>query len=219
MTMTKTKADPMKVAQGSLSYLTDLVQKRQVKAGESAAQSLAELTRWLAKPPPAGRTKQQEVSDMIDRVKKLPARLAVVPPAAPAATTTWAPYPSVPEAVPSSKFAILTELLHQAPEAWRKQELLFFEVKKLRGKRVIRRLTGAPGRFNRTALPSALATELFGHLEDEKFAFQASKTFGEHYQVCGRCAAELTDDTSRERKFGPVCWDLMASWRKAAGIL
>jgi hypothetical protein len=205
MTMTTTRP---KVSQGSVNYLTDLTRDRDVIPGEDATACLTKLTKWLASGPT-----QKEVSAAIDRAKAKPKRAAK-----PAATTTWAPYPGVPEAVPSSKFAILTELLHQAPEAWQKQEYLFFEVKKLRGRRVIRRLTGAPGRFNRTALPSALASELFGHLEDEKFAFQASKTFGEIYQVCGRCAAELTDDQSRERKFGPVCWNLMASWRKAAGV-
>ena len=205
--MTTTMTKP-KVSQASINYLTDLTRDRDVIPGKDATHCLAALTKWLASGPT-----QKEVSAAIDRAKAKPRRAAK-----PAATTAWAPYPSVPEAVPSAKFALLTELLHNAPESWQRQELLFFEVKKLRGKRVIRRLTGAPGRFNRTALPAALATELFGHLENEAFAFQASKTFGEHYSVCGRCGAELTDDDSRERKFGPVCWDLMASWRKAAGL-
>lgn len=207
MTMTTTRP---KVSQGSINYLTDLTRDRDVIPGKDATHCLAALTKWLASGPT-----QKEVSAAIDRARAKPRRTAK-PAAAP--SPTWAPYPGVPEAVPSSKFAILTELLHEAPDAWRKQEFLFFEVKKLRGRRVIRRLTGAPGKFNRTALPAALATELFGHLEDQKFAFQASKTFADIYQVCGRCAAELTDDLSRERKFGPVCWDLMASWRKAAGV-
>jgi hypothetical protein len=202
-----------RIAQGSINYVTDLVRDRETNPGENATEALARLTKWLANP----KTTQKDVSDMIDRLKTKPKRAALVPTPV-AGHTVWAPYPAVPEAVPSAKFALLTELLHNAPEAWQKQEYLFFEVKKLRGKRVIRRLVGAPGRFNRTALPSALATELYGHLENEAFAFQASKTFGEIYQVCGRCSAELTDNDSRERKFGPVCWDLMASWRKAAGL-
>ena len=57
--------------------------------------------------------------------------------------------------------------------------------------------------------------ELYGHLESPAFAYQAAKTFGEIYSVCGRCGAELTDDTSREHKFGPICWDLMAPFREA----
>lgn len=214
MTKTMSSNPKHRIAPGTINYLTDLVRDRDVKPGKTAGECLAELTHWLANPA----TTQKDASDMIDRVKKLPKRAAPAP-AAPA-PSAWSktPYPAVPEAVPSAKFAVLSELLTEIPGAWRTQEYLFFEVKKLHGRRVIRKLTGAPGRFNRTAIPAALASELYGHLEDEKFSFQASKTFGEIYSVCGRCAAELTDDQSRERKFGPVCWDLMETWRKAAGV-
>lgn len=201
-----------KPSQKSLDFLTDLVRDRDVSPGKSAAQCMAELTKWLASP-----RSQKDVSAMIDRSMKAPKRTVFVPTPV-GASTVYVPYPSVPAAVPSSKFAVLTELLTQVPDQWRKQEFLFFEVKQYRGKRVIRRLTGAPGKFNRTFLPREAATELFGHLEKEAFAYQAALTFGELYQVCGRCAAELTDDTSRERKFGPVCWDLMDEYRKAAGL-
>lgn len=215
MTMTKTKG-PMHVAPGSLSYLTDLVKKRQVQPGQTAADSLAELTHWLARPPKPGKTKQQEVSDMIDRVKKLPSRTVYAPVAVKGSShTAYVPYPAVPESVPTSKFAVLTELLAEIPASWKGQEYLFFEVKTLKHKRVVRRLLGAPGKFKRNTLPAALATELFGHLGNQAFAYQAAKTFGEIYSVCGRCGAELTDDTSREHKFGPICWDLMAPYREA----
>lgn len=207
--MTTTTTKP---SQKSLDFLTDLVRDRDVSHGKTAEQCLIELTKWLAAP-----RSQKEVSAMIDRSLKAPKRTVFVPTPV-GASTVYVPYPSVPDSVPSSKFAVLTELLTQVPDQWRRQEYLFFEVKQYRGKRVIRRLTGAPGKFNRTFLPREAATELFGHLEQEAFAYQAALTFGEIYQVCGRCAAELTDDTSRERKFGPVCWDLMDTYRLAAGL-
>ncbi len=205
--MTTTMKKP---SQKSLDFLTDLVRDRDVSPGKTATQCLAELAHWLATP-----RSQKDVSAMIDRSRKAPKRSAFTP--APVGTkTVYTPYPSVPESVPSSKFAVLTELLTEIPDSWRKQELLFLEVKQYRGKRVIRRLTGAPGKFNRHFLPASLAAELFGHLERQDFAYNAAQMFGKHYTVCGRCAAELTDDMSRERLMGPICWDLMEPWRNAA---
>lgn len=200
-------------SESSVNYLTDLVKKRQVSktGGNDVTKDLADLTRWLAGP-----RSQRDVSDMIDRIKTRPVRPVVAAAAASVPARFTRPYPSVPTSVPDSKFAILTELLTEVPDSWRKQEYLFFEVKKLRGRRVIRRLTGAPGRFNRTALPAAAAEELLNHLENQAIAYQAAITFAEIYKVCGRCAAELTDTQSRERRLGPICWNLMETWRNAA---
>lgn len=210
--MTKT-AEFKAPSKRSLDYLTDLVRDRDVAPGKTATQCLAQLTHWLAEKPRS----QSEVSAMIDRNKAKAYRVALSPTPV-AGKTVWAPFPPVPENVPSSKFAVLTELLTELPDSWRKQEYLFFEVKEHKGKRQVRRLLGAPGSFSRTMLPAATASELFGHLSSDAFSYQAALTFGEIYQCCGRCAAELTDDQSRERKFGPICWDLMGAYRAAAGL-
>lgn len=206
--MTTTAKKP--ASEKSIAYLTDIVRQRDVDPGLTLEQSLIALTKWLA----GGRT-QAEISAMIDRNKAKPKRLVVVAPAAAGAPTVYTPYPSVPDAVVSSKYAIKTELLLEVPSSWRKQEYLFFEVKQVRGRRVVRRLLGSIGAFERTLLPAALAAELFGHLGKQEVAFEAAKTFGEIYQCCGRCGAELTDDTSRERQFGPICWSLMGHMRAA----
>ena len=200
-----------KPSQKSINFLTDLVRDRDVSPGKTATQCLAELAKWLADP-----RSQKDVSAMIDRSKQAPRR-PIFTAKQVGAVTAYTPYPTVPAAVPDSKFAILTELLVHVPDSWRKQEYTFFEVKKLRGRRVVRRLTGAPGKFNRGFLPAETASELFDLLSQEAVAYQAALTFGQIYSVCGRCAAELTDNDSRERKFGPICWDLMASYRIAAG--
>lgn len=207
-----TTTTPTKPSTGSINYLTDIVRKRDIVPGKDAAQCLADLTRWFATP-----RSQKEVSEMIDRNKNKPLRTAA-PAWTPPAPKAWTAPTPIPEIVPSSKFAILTELLTEVPDAWKGQDYLFFEVKKMPRKstRVINRLVGAPGKFKRSHLPAALRNELLGHLESEAFAYQAALTFAQIYQVCGRCAAELTDTDSRERKFGLRCWNLMAPYRAKA---
>jgi hypothetical protein len=206
-------------SQRSIDYLTDMVKKHQANPfGLDEVHDLKVLAGWFAE-----KTRTQgEVSDLIDQTKAKPKRSAPVPVAPVAPKPAPAPFVPVPDVVPSAKFAILTELLTQAPDAWRKQEYLFFEVKKLPKKdaRVVLRLTGGGSwagkhgpKFVRTKLPYALRAELLGHLENEAFAYQASLTFAEIHTLCGRCAAELTDDLSREHKFGLTCWNLMAPLR------
>lgn len=89
----------------------------------------------------------------------------------------------------------------------RGNDILFFRVKtaKTSGKRYMQRLTGAPGSFateymagsnpTTVAVAELLATDPAGYMQ----------AFGEHYSVCGKCGAELTDDASRRRKLGPDC--------------
>lgn len=188
----------------SISYLTDLVRDRDVDPGSTAIESLAKLTKWLS-----GARSQTDVSAMIDRAKLAPRRTMV-------ATTTpgvYTPYPSVPATVINSKYAIMTGLLDEIPSAWRSQDYLFFEVKEYRGRRSINRLTGAPGAFNRSTIPGALASEIYRYLEQGENMFLAAKTFGIEYRCCGKCAADLTDDQSRARQFGPICWGYMEALR------
>jgi hypothetical protein len=37
----------------------------------------------------------------------------------------------------------------------------------------------------------------------------AMKTFADELGVCARCHRDLTDDVSRARGVGPVCWDAL----------
>jgi len=207
--MTTTQAKPkLEIATGTVNYLTDLVRDREAKPGQSATDALIELAKWLALPT----TTQKDASDMIDRMKAKPRRSVVSQ--ASSLPASYAPLAPIPDSIQNSKYAIPTEVLTDLRDAWRSQSLLFLEVKVFRGKRTIRRLTGAPGKFNRTWLSREERAEILGLLEDDDFAWDAMMRFGEHYKVCGRCAAELTDDDSRERKLGLRCWKIVqTSWK------
>lgn len=193
-----------KPTERQLSYLTDLVRDRVASIDGDAPSDLARLTRWLAKP-----RSRKEVSEMIDRMRAKPRRTAAGHPAASPLTrprpapVQWAG--PVPESVTDSKYAVYSGVLASLPEPWARQEICFFEVKKLRGRRQIRRLLGAPGGFSRSLVPAALADELYEKLADQDFALSASTLFGRVYQCCGTCGAELTDEVSRELHQGPIC--------------
>jgi len=82
-------------------------------------------------------------------------------------------------------------------------DLLFFEVKRYKGRKYINRLTGAPGAFHRSRFSLASATGLLTFIQGRHVEF--SLLFGRHFVCCGRCAAPLSDQTSRETGFGPEC--------------
>jgi hypothetical protein len=209
---TATTAKP-RISAGSLSYIRDIVKNREVMAGESAEDASVRLEAWLANPG----TTQKAVSEMIDRNKTKPRRsvkvASVTGPAFKAARFT-----PVPEIVKDSKYAIVTEILTDAPDRIRRQTHLFVEVKVFRKRRVIRQLIGSPGSFDRWFLPAEVQNQVLAILSDEETAYKAMVKFGELYSVCGRCSAELTDDQSRERKIGPVCWKQIAGWRASIGM-
>lgn len=105
-----------------------------------------------------------------------------------------------------SKYAIPTRYLAAAfPELGSalKNDLLFVEVKNYAGRKFFNRLTGAPGSFNRGRFQVSTATGLLKFINGRHVEF--SSLFGQHYGVCGRCAAELTDQESRATGFGPTC--------------
>lgn len=113
-------------------------------------------------------------------------------------------------AVEVSKYAVPTAYLRLAlPEMNLKGDLLFLEVRNYSGRRQFFRLSGAPGRFNRYRIEREAAIGLLKFIAGRHVEF--AKLFSEHYGVCGRCAAELTDQESRETGFGPTC-------RKVFGI-
>lgn len=190
-----------KASDRSIAFLTDLVADREVQTGKTAAESQMALARWLATP-----RSQKEVSALIDKALKAPKRK-------PAKVTSY--LVDIPDTVPNSKFAISTDAVVGLPEGWRRQEYLFFEVKKLRGRRVIRRLVGAPGDFSRMLVPARAAEMLLEAVSNPEFAVKSATLFGEIHDVCGVCGAPLTDDLSLERKIGPVCFARMGKWGAA----
>lgn len=203
--MTQTITKP---SQRSVDYLTDLVRKHQQTPGSTLEQDLAVLTKWFAQEPRS----QKDVSRLIDVAKAKPRRVTATLPAA--SPLTAPKRVEVPDTVLDSKYAIFTAVLENIPVHWKHQEHLFVEVKKYRGKRVVRRLLGSPGGYTRQFMPNALVNELIEKLEVPEFAFSASTLYGEIHQCCGTCGAPLTDDVSLETKQGPIC---RGYWKKLKG--
>lgn len=82
-------------------------------------------------------------------------------------------------------------------------DLQFFRVYTYKGRRYLRKLTGAPGDFRTTRLPHADQIAVLGLIAGHHVMF--AQKFGEVFQRCGRCAAPLTDQRSRELHLGPDC--------------
>lgn len=82
-------------------------------------------------------------------------------------------------------------------------DLVFLEVSQWNGRTYMKRLFGAPGRFNRERMSRTEVAALAKLLSIDPVRY--IKLFGEHFTVCGKCGAELTDQKSRETGFGPVC--------------
>lgn len=144
-----------------------------------------------------------EASMLIDRMVKLPWK----PKAAAPAPARDEAYFKALNAAQVSKYAVPVKFLHGAwPEyaATLRGDLLFLEVRTLAGgRKVFARLSGAPGHFNRFRVPTNVRTDLLNFIHGRHAEF--AKLFADHYKVCGKCAAELTDPDSRARGFGPDC--------------
>lgn len=102
-----------------------------------------------------------------------------------------------------SKYAVPTRYLTAYPALNLTGDLLFLEVRNYNGRKYFARLSGAPGRFSRRRLPLAEGTALLKLIHGRHVEF--ARLFSQHYKVCGRCAADLTDQESRESGFGPTC--------------
>ena len=112
----------------------------------------------------------------------------------------------------NSKYAIPTRYLRDALPTlahWFNNDLLFLEIRNYGGRKYFSRLVGAPGRFSRYRVPVTEGTVLLKFIAGRHIEF--ARLFAEHHKVCGRCAADLTDEESRRTGFGPTC-------RKAFGI-
>lgn len=96
--------------------------------------------------------------------------------------------------------------------------LEFFQVRKAYGRDrlEIARLSGAPGGFNRYRMP--VVDQILWLERIASDPFDAMFRFAEHYRVCGRCAAELTDERSRQRRFGSDCWGFLSDDAKKRAL-
>lgn len=172
-------------------YIESLIERRDVPV-------------WLATEARAIVSKS-DASAVIDKLLKCRylARPAAARPGA-AVSPEFQAYLDAINAVEVSKYAVPTLALNIAiPEFKTSGDLLFLEVKNYMGKRQFARLSGAPGRFNRYRIPRDEATMILRYIAGRHVEF--AKLFADHYKVCGRCAAELTDQTSRDLGFGPQC--------------
>jgi len=107
--------------------------------------------------------------------------------------------------VPKSKYALPTDELDMAPLQGTPLtgDLLFVEVREYEKVLYMRRLTGAPGAFNRDKVPHADALIIIDLIAKDPYKY--TRLFGENYACCGKCGAELTDPISRSLFLGPEC--------------
>lgn len=114
------------------------------------------------------------------------------------------------DALPKARYAVpafTAELVLRDENI--KDSFVFFVVAEYMGTRYLRRLFGAPGDFSRHKMSYRDMASTAKMLSDDPIGY--SKLFAQHYSVCGKCGAELTDEKSRSFGFGPDC-------RKELGI-
>lgn len=88
-------------------------------------------------------------------------------------------------------------------------KLHFFEVRTYKGHTYLRELFGAPGDFRRERVAQGLEAGVLRTIAVDVKG--AAKSFAEHYSCCAVCKSPLTDETSRDRGVGPVCWGRFAA--------
>lgn len=168
------------------SFIANLIAKRQVPADTLAAiRGTEDMT-------------SRQASAFIDLLKSFP-----FAPKPEDAESPFAKFLAAFEGVENSKYAVPGAYFGIVLPALAKDELLFFEVKTWQGRRYLNRLHGAPGDFTRTRLSFEDGTKVLGILRARHVEF--AQAFGEHFTVCGRCAAPLTDAESRRVHLGPEC--------------
>jgi hypothetical protein len=108
------------------------------------------------------------------------------------------------EGVPQGKYAIpAEELMMDLLKRPIKNNLVFCELKEYRGRMQFRQLHGAPGSFSRSMFPVEDALVFAKRVKTDPYKY--TRIFADHHKCCGRCGAELTDQTSRETRLGPTC--------------
>lgn len=111
--------------------------------------------------------------------------------------------------MPLGRYAVPTLELPDLGLVRDKQDMMFFRVSEYRGRRRLVRLSGAPGYFNAFRVSLGMTAQIATHIN--KDALRYTQLFAQHFSVCGRCLAELTDVDSRAAGLGPTC-------RKAFGL-
>ena len=175
------------------SFINDLLAKRQVTP--AIRDAIANTTGMTSK----------QASAFIDLLKVCPylPRTTAAKPARQAHADLYA-------RIPDAKYALSTAGLAQAfPGLSVHGDLIFIEVRTYQGTRYLRTLHGAPGDFTRGRIARQHEAGLLALIDIDPLA--ASTRFAQEKGVCGKCAAPLTDETSRARMFGPDCWKIMGN--------
>ena len=108
------------------------------------------------------------------------------------------------ETFPEAKYAIpAEELMVDLLKKPIKNDLVFCELKKYRGRLYFKQLHGSPGWFSRSLFPVEDAIVFARIIQKDPYKY--TRIFADHYRCCGRCGAELTDELSRETRLGPTC--------------
>jgi hypothetical protein len=134
---------------------------------------------------------KREASAIIDELRALPAN-------------NNTPRTPAFDGLPKSFYAIPAEVANNAlADSVVNNDLMFVVIDEFRGTVYMREVHGAPGDFNRSKLSARDTRAIAGVLRTDSLGF--IKLFGTHFTVCGKCGANLTDQASRERGFGPDC--------------
>lgn len=105
---------------------------------------------------------------------------------------------------PEAKYAIpADELMVDLLKRPIKNDLVFCELRKYRGRLYFKQLHGSPGWFSRSLFPVEDAIVFARIIQKDPYKY--TRIFADHYRCCGRCGAELTDELSRETRLGPTC--------------
>lgn len=174
-----------------VKFIKDLIDEKNAGHTSRAALILGKIA--------AGKLDKQEASKVIDELKAL----------APFATSAAGYALGKSEIqqllgeVPKAKYAIPMDEIDLGLQETVNGEYIFVEIREYMNNVYIRRLHGAPGSFNRTRLSSGDIKVIVNHIK--KAPLEYTQKFGELYSCCGKCGAELTDDTSRALKLGPTC--------------
>ena len=108
------------------------------------------------------------------------------------------------EQFPEAKYAIPAgEVMMDLLKKPINNDHIFCELKRYRGKLHFKQLHGAPGSFSRSMMPIEDAL-VFARII-KKDAYRYTSIFADIYQCCGKCGADLTDETSRALRLGPIC--------------
>jgi len=84
--------------------------------------------------------------------------------------------------------------------------LVFLKIAEFKGTIYLRQLVGAPGDFKKIKPVGARRVMLAEAIKAVGPKIAAAR-YGAEFTVCGACNSPLTDELSRQRRIGPVCYD------------